>query len=52
MKQLERDIKHLEDNLKKWHSLYDKEDLARARRIMKYLKELREKKGGDPGNVK
>jgi len=39
-KQLESDIAHLKNNLKKWHALYNEEDLARANRMLAYLEEL------------
>ena len=41
MNQLDRDINHLEANLKKWKSLYNDEDFARAHRVLRYLKELK-----------
>ena len=45
MNQLDRDIKHLEGNLKHWHSLYDNKDLARANRMLNYMRQLKNKKG-------
>ena len=39
--QLERDLKHLEANITHWHSFYDAIDLARAKRMIAYMKELK-----------
>jgi len=42
---LDKDITHLKANLKTWHALYSKEDLARAERMLGYMTELKKLKG-------
>lgn len=38
---LERDLKRLEANIKEWSALYNDEDMARAKRMIAYMQELR-----------